>query len=113
MVGLPDDLDRNAVEEACATSRRKGKPVRVADEYLRPGWTAPMPLYVLWCDRCRMGTVTHPAGKGRISCHKCRASRPVWTPWKTRHYVTGPLRRTLPLVAVAAAIVAALWLYAR
>lgn len=107
--GVPHDIDRVMVEEACHRSMHLGgMPVRVAKHYLRPGWKTAMPLYVIWCEHCARGTVTHPQGKGRISCSLCGHARPVWTPWKTRNYVVQPLMMVLPIVI----LVVVIWLIA-
>lgn len=82
--GIPDDFDQQMVEDCCVLSREKEKPVQISLAYKRPGWKGYLPLYVLWCPVCSHGTVTHPAGMGRITCDLCRNSQKVWTPQRTR-----------------------------
>lgn len=106
--GVPTGMDRKTVRDACLKSMDLGgKPVKVAAHWLRPGWKAPMPLYVIWCHGCRYGTVTHPAGKGRVSCRLCSDGRRVWSSWKTRNYVVRPLLYALPFVLVILALILA------
>ena len=99
--GVPRGFDFRKVDAACRRSMETGKPVRIAKRHRRSGWLKPMPLYVLWCDDCRHGTVTHPAGKGRIACSLCRASARVWTPWKTKRRIAAPAGRRVPLALLA------------
>lgn len=103
--GVPRGFDHEKVDAACRRSMETGKPVRIAKRHRRPGWLKPMPLYVIWCDDCRHGTVTHPAGKGRIACGLCRNAVRVWTPWRTKNQVAVPLARALPWLVIVFAIV--------
>ena len=45
----------------------------------KQGWKAALPIYVLWCSRCKRSTETHPAGYGRITCDTCRYTARVQT----------------------------------
>ena len=61
-------------------AKRKGRPLFLCREK-RPGWSARLPIYLLWCERCADFTVTHPAGYGRIHCRNrgCRTVSRVMT----------------------------------
>ncbi|MEY4745363.1 MAG: hypothetical protein RL272_1308 [Candidatus Parcubacteria bacterium] len=59
-------------------TRRTGRPAYLRRE-LRYGWRSRLPLYVLWCQDCRMFSVAHPAGYGRIHCRVCRRHEKVMT----------------------------------
>lgn len=88
-------------------SRRTGRPAYLRRERRR-GWSATMPVYVLWCEGCAVHTVTHPAGYGRIHCRRCRRHEKVMTWARFRD------KRAVPLLyLLAAALLAASWLLAR
>lgn len=54
-------------------ARRISYPVYLRHER-RKGWTADLPIYVLWCEDCRKWSENYPAGHaGRIHCNGCRA----------------------------------------
>lgn len=63
-------------------AKRKGRPLFLCRER-RAGWSAKLPIYMLWCDRCADHTVAHPAGYGRIHCKNrhCRTMARVMT-WR-------------------------------
>jgi hypothetical protein len=53
-------------------ARESGSPVYLETREM-PGWTGPLPRYLLWCLDCSKFTVTHPHGyTERLECHRCR-----------------------------------------
>ena len=58
-------------------AQERGRPVYLG-KLQRPGWTAKIPTYLVWCARCRIRpnrgfSVTHEAGYDRrIECGECQ-----------------------------------------
>lgn len=74
------DIDLAAIAACGDQAERTGQPVYFKD-WQRPGWSAKLPLYVVWCRDCDDHTVTHPAGyKGRLHCKLCQKSLAVLNP---------------------------------
>lgn len=59
------------VERARTRARLHGKAVYVRHER-KEGWSAALPIYVIWCEACQTYTESHLAGYGRITCSGCR-----------------------------------------
>lgn len=55
-----------------------GRPIKLRMDR-QPGWTADLPIYVMYCDRCDLFSISHPAGYGRIHCDKCDDRKRVMT----------------------------------
>ena len=91
-----DEIDLDAFSREQATKAyRTGKPVFLR-KARREGWTGELPLYLLYCPACRLYTVTHPAGYGRIGCLHCReTTKRIMTPQRFRDKVARPVLRVL------------------
>lgn len=64
------EIERRRAPARFAISRMIGRPVYLRHAK-REGWRKRLPMYARWCDECRVHTVTHPAGYGRIHCRSC------------------------------------------
>jgi hypothetical protein len=96
--------DREWITRHGDKAKRKGKPVFLERQW-RQGWSAALPLYLLWCQDCEVFTVTHPAGYGRIGCKNCRASQRVMTWNRFRDKRLKPFLYIFPRVGILALIV--------
>jgi hypothetical protein len=76
----PRDLwtDEQFIEAYGETAKKLPWPLRLGN-LRREGWTGRLPVYLIWCRRCRLTpghgfTVAHPAGvQGRLACAYCGA----------------------------------------
>jgi len=76
-----------------AKADRRSRPVFLGN-LQRPGWSGPIPTYLIWCRECQYGeeggfTVAHEAGyQRRLECKHCR----------TRYELNLPRRRAKDMV---------------
>ncbi len=91
--------DREWITTHGDKAKRKGTPLYLERQW-RQGWSAALPLYLLWCAPCRSFTVTHPAGYGRIACKQCRESHRVMTWARFRDKVAKPFLYVFPRVGI-------------
>lgn len=64
-----DNLKHAAWDRA---KSRPWNPIYIRHEQ-RPGWSAQLPIYVIWCDDCQKWSEMNPQGySGRIHCRGCK-----------------------------------------
>jgi hypothetical protein len=96
--------DRQWIAEKGSLAEARGKPIFLERQW-RQGWNGPLAVYLLWCPDCRLHTITHPAGYGRINCRGCRYAARVMTWQRFRDKQAKPLlfwfpRLMLPILIV-------------
>lgn len=93
-------------------ARRSRRPVFVRRER-REGWSADLPIYVIWCEECRDFTETHPAGYGRLRCRTCRHTLRVMTWQRFRDKELVPFLKIAPFFIALALVLSYLILRLR
>jgi len=106
-------IDRECVRKTGEAAKRTGKPV-FAGRCRRQSWRAELPLWVLWCAGCRLFTVTHPAGYGRISCRACRLNTHRVMTWqRLRDKRLKPFLHAFPRVMLPLVLIVLIWILSR
>jgi len=107
-------LDNCELYKGRALEKAKQKPGTAifACHERKQGWPKFLPIYILWCPRCKKGTETHPAGYGRISCDTCRYTDRIMTWERFRDKEIVPvIGLSFYVISAAAASAALFYLY--
>ena len=95
IVGAPEDVDAHLLRRKCLKAKQNRKPIKLV-KYRRKGWVRALQLYILYCDECKLFSVKHPAGYGRIKCDRCFYMENVWSLNRCRDKVILPFLYFVP-----------------